>query len=222
MSTIQQEGILALLEEISDKLNKLSSQVDLSASSPNEQLTKDDIKAILDKMYDIFRINATKFNDVVISRQSDFLKEVKDAFNIVSNLSKEVESLNTTKKDFNLILHRFTEFENSKRGEQRVKYTFDIKNSKLFLFVGFLLISIGFLAFSNYHILIKNNELKDTDLKYKYIKILHLNSSDSTDVIYNIERAFSHPKDNRMIKEIKDFVKEYDKQKALLQNNKND
>jgi hypothetical protein len=65
------------------------------------------------------------------------------------------------------------------------------------------------LFFCNIWQLNRNNQLKDNDLKYRYIKSI---SGISSENLFKLERIFKYPREEKKIREIQEKVEKYEVQ----------
>lgn len=216
MSEIYKEGIIALFEEIQEgqnELKKLIQERSVSAEGDNpvsiisSTSEADNSKHFEQKLNTLLNYLSESETNIVHGLNSIIRKIDK-----IPNHTEILEELEVNRNTQQFIQDGITRIEQDKE-PKKVTYSFDIRHSKLFLFVGTLLSIVIICIVISSHFVSQNSKLKDNDLKYRYIKALHLNNNDNSELILDLENTFRYPKSKKEIDDIKKYVSDFEKKK---------
>lgn len=203
MSDIYKKGIIALFEEIQEgqsELKKLIQEHSVSAEGDNpvSSTSKADNSKHFEQKLNILLNYLSESETNIVNGLNSIIRKIDK----IPNHTEILEELEINRNTQEIIRNSIAKIEKDKE-PKKVTYSFDIKHSKLFLFVGALLGIVIICIVISSHFVSQNNKLKDNDLKYRYIKALHLNNNDNPELIINLENAFRYPKNKKEIDNIK-------------------
>jgi len=192
-------AVYALFEELKQKIEELDKN-----SIPDD---KTDSTFDTDRFLTLIEELKVKLNQPQFSkRQIENLGQIAaNSINMINaNFSKAFSELKSAIKPIDEKINQIKSQQNVVIRKEHV-FSIDFRNSRAAL----TMISMGFVilfSFSgNIWLLDRNSELKDNDLKYRYIKSINGINSEN---LNKLERLFIYPEDKAKIREIEKRVKE--------------
>ncbi len=213
MSDIYKEGIIALFEEIQEGQNELKKliqerSVSAEGDNPVSSTSEADNSKHFEQKLNILLNYLSESEINIVNGLNSILRKIDK----IPNHTGILEELKINRNTQQFIQDSIARIEQDKE-PKKVTYSFDIRHSKLFLFVGALLSIVIICIVISSHFVFQNNKLKDNDLKYRYVKALHLNNNDNPELIFDLENTFRHPKSKKEVDYIKEYVSDFERKK---------
>lgn len=194
-------AVYALFEELKQKIDELSKK-----SIPDDQTNStgksDEIISLMEELK--AKLNHPQFS----KRQIENLGQIAaNSIKIVNaNFSNAIAELKSAITPIDEKINQLKSQESVVIRNEHV-FTIDFRNSRAALTMISMALVILLSFGGNIWLLDRDNQLKDNDLKYRYIK---LNKGITSENLFKLERFFIYPEDKAKIREIEKKVKEYE------------
>ncbi len=201
-SKMDSSAVYTLFEELKqkiDELDKNATPIDQTDSTVNSE----ELISLIEELK--VKLNQPQFS----KRQIENLGQIAaNSINMINaNFSKAITEMESAIKPIDEKINQIKSQQNLVIRKEHV-FTVDFRNSKAAL----TMISMGLvilLSFGgNIWQLNRNCELKDNDLKYRYIK---LTNGITPENLYKLENIFRYNRDKKLIREIQKKVEDWEK-----------
>jgi hypothetical protein len=201
-SKMDSSAVYALFEELKQKIDETNKN-----ATPDEQT---DSTVNSEELISLFEELKVKLNQPQFSkRQIENLGQIAaNSINMINaNFSKAITEMESAIKPIDEKINQIKSQQNLVIRKEHV-FTVDFRNSKAAL----TMISMGLVILLSFGGNLwqwnRNCELKDNDLKYRYIK---LKNGITPENLYKLEDIFQYDRDMKLIKEIRGNVEEYER-----------
>ncbi len=201
-SKMDSSAVYTLFEELKQKIEEL----DKNATSNGQTVSieySDEILSLIEELK--VQANLQRFSPEQIKNLGQIASYSINMIN--ANFSKAITEMESVIKQIDKKINQIKSQQNVVIRKEHV-FSVDFRNSKAAL----TMISMGLvilLSFGgNIWQLDMNNQLKDNDLKYRYIKSINGINSEN---LYKLENIFHSDRDKKLMKEIRQNVEEYER-----------
>lgn len=191
MITLMFEEIKSMLTSIEKKLDTRSG-LKKSPSSFDTAVSKPEVKIDASKLDQLIRMifGHLRNSEIRIEQVSETIRESERR--VISKTEELKRTIESQKPD-SVVRHH---------------HVVDLKSSKVVITIVTLVVLLLASVFGNVHQFEVNNQLKDNDLKYRYIKSINGISSKDLD---KLEDIFQFHRDKNLIRKIRQEVGDYER-----------
>lgn len=201
-SKMDSSAVYALFEELKQKINELDKN-----ATPDDQadstVNSEEFISLIEELK--VKLNQPQFS----KKQIENLGQIAaNSINMINaNFSKAIAELKTAIRPIDEKIDQLKSQQNMVVRKEHV-FSIDFRNSRAAL----TMISMGLIILLSFGGNIwqwnRNSELKDSDLKYRYIKSINGINPEN---LHKLEDIFQYKRDKKLIKEILENVEEYEK-----------
>ena len=201
-SKMDSSAVYALFEELKQKIDEQGSNTTPNGQT-NSTVNSDEIISLLEELK--VQINQSQFSEGQIKNLGQISAYSIGKFN--ESLSKVQTELKATIKPID---EKINQIKSQQDVVIRKKHVFsiDFQNSKAALTMISMALVILLSFGGNIWQLNRNSQLKDNDLKYRYIKSTNGINPEN---LYKLEDIFQYNRDKKLIKEILGNVEDYER-----------
>lgn len=197
-------AVYALFEELKQKIDELDKN-SIPDDQTNSTGNSEELISLIEELK--VKLNQPQFSKRQIENLGQIAAYSIDKVN--ANFSNAIAELNAAIKPINEKINQFKSQQNVIIRKEHI-FSIDFRNSKAALTMTsmglIILLSFG----GNIWLLDRNNQLKDNDLKYRYIKSI---SGISSENLFKLDRIFKYPREEKKIREIQVKVEKYQAQR---------
>lgn len=202
---IDSSAVYALFEELKQKIDELGKK-----AKPKDQADSTietvELATLIDALRDhanqqqftpeqikVLQTNLAQYSAYSLGKVNESLRKV--FIDLIAAITPIDEKINLIKSQQNLVIRKEPVF------------SVDFRNSKAAITIISMALLIIFSLGGNVWQLIRNSQLKDNDLKYRYIKSVNGITPEN---IYKLENIFLYHRDEKKIREIRGKVEDYE------------
>lgn len=201
-SKMDSSAVYALFEELKHKIDELKKNA-ITDDQTDSTVNSDELLSLIEDLK--VKLNQPQFS----KRQIENLGQIAaNSINMINaNFSKVIAEMESAIKPIDEKINQIKSPQNVVIRKEHV-FSVDFRNSKAAL----TMISMGLIILlsfgGNIWLLDRNNQLKDNDLKYRYIKS---NNGINYENLNKLDNIFSFPRDKKKIREIQEKAEEYER-----------
>ena len=200
-SKMDSSAVYTLFEELKQKIDETNKNA-ITDDQTDSTVNSEELISLIEELK--VKLNQPQFS----KRQIENLGQIAaNSINMINaNFSKAITEMESAIKPIDEKINQIKSQQNVVIRKEHV-FTVDFRNSRAAL----TMISMGLailLSFGgNIWQLNRNSELKDNDLKYRYIKSINGITPEN---IYKLENIFQYNRDKKLIREVREKVSSYE------------
>lgn len=195
-------AVYALFEELKQKIDELSKN-EIPDNQTDSTLNSEKLISLIEELK--VKLNQPQFS----KKQIENLGQIAaNSINMINtNFSKAIAELKSAITPIDEKIDQLKSQQNMVVRKEHV-FSIDFRNSRAALTMISMALVILLSFGGNIWQLNRNSELKDNDLKYRYIKSINGINPEN---LYKLEDIFQYNRDKKLIKEIRENVEQYER-----------
>lgn len=195
-------AVYALFEELKQKIDELSKN-EIPDNQTDSTLNSEKLISLIEELK--VKLNQPQFS----KKQIENLGQIAaNSINMINaNFSKAIAELKSAITPIDEKIDQLKSQQNMVVRKEHV-FSIDFRNSRAALTMISMALVILLSFGGNIWQLNRNSELKDNDLKYRYIKLINGINPEN---LYKLEDIFQYNRDKKLIKEIRENVEQYER-----------
>jgi hypothetical protein len=201
-SKMDSSAVYALFEELKQKIDELSKN-EIPDNQTDSTLNSEKLISLIEELK--VKLNQPQFS----KKQIENLGQIAaNSINMINaNFSKAIAELKSAITPIDEKIDQLKSQQNMVVRKEHV-FSIDFRNSRAALTMISMALVILLSFGGNIWQLNRNSELKDNDLKYRYIKSINGINPEN---LYKLEDIFQYNRDKKLIKEIRENVEQYER-----------
>jgi hypothetical protein len=202
-SKMDSSAVYALFEELKQKIDELSKN-EIPDNQTDSTLNSEKLISLIEELK--VKLNQPQFS----KKQIENLGQIAaNSINMINaNFSKAIAELKSAITPIDEKIDQLKSQQNMVVRKEHV-FSIDFRNSRAALTMISMALVILLSFGGNIWQLNRNSELKDNDLKYRYIKSINGINPEN---LYKLEDIFQYNRDKKLIKEIRENVEQYERE----------